>query len=65
MARIRTIPKAVEEMKQKDPNTYMTITIMRRLVNQGKIKSFDGGKIKLVDLDDVECMVTGGAYADR
>ena len=65
MARIRTIPKAVEEMKQKDPNTCVNLTAMRRWVKEGKIKSFDGGKIPLVDLDEVERMVTGGAYADR
>lgn len=62
MARIRTIPKAVEEMKKKDPNTCITLSAMRRWVKQGKIKSFDGGKIRFVDLDEVELMVNRGAY---
>lgn len=65
MARIRTIPKAVEEIKQKDPNTCVNLTAMRRWVKAGKIKSFDGGKCRLVDLDEVERMAAGGAYADR
>lgn len=64
MARIRTIPKAVEEMKQKDPNTYINITGLRRWVKAGKIKSFDGGKSPLVDLDELESMVTSGTYAN-
>jgi hypothetical protein len=64
MARIRTIPKAVEEMKQKDPNTCINITGLRRWVKAGRIRSFDGGKSPLVDLDELERMVTGGAYAD-
>ena len=51
MARIRTIPKAVEAIKAKDPDTYLNVTSLRRWVKTGKIKSFDGGKIALVDLD--------------
>lgn len=62
MARIRTLPKAAEEIKANDPGTSITLTRLRRLVKEGKIKSFDGGKSPLVDLDEVERMV---AYADR
>ena len=51
-------------MKQKDPNTYINITGLRRWVKAGKIKSFDGGKSPLVDLDELESMVTGGTYAN-
>lgn len=65
MARIRTIPKAVEEMKQKDPNTCVNITGLRRWVKEGKVKSFNGSRGPLVDLDELERVVTGGAYADR
>ena len=59
MARIRTMRKAAEELAEKDPNTSLTITRLRRLVKEGKIRSFDGGKCKLVDLDEVERMVSG------
>lgn len=59
MARIRTIPKAVAELKAEDPNTSVTLYRLRRWVKQGKVKSFDGGqKSTLVDLDDVRKMVT-------
>lgn len=44
MAKIRTLPKAAAELKERDPNTSMTITRLRRLVKEGKIRSFDGGK---------------------
>lgn len=59
MARIRTIPKAVAEIKETDPNTYINAAALRRWVKAGKIKSFDGGKSALVDLDEVERMVAG------
>ncbi len=59
MARIRTLPKAVEEIKEKDPGTSVTYWALRRWVQAGKIKSFDGGKCRLVDLDEVERMVLG------
>lgn len=59
MARMRTIPKAVAELKAEDPNTSVTLSRLRRWVKQGKVKSFDGGqKSTLVDLDDVRKMVT-------
>ncbi len=61
MARIRTIPKAVEAIKAKDPDTYLNVTSLRRWVKTGKIKSFDGGKIALVDLDELEKIVLGDA----
>lgn len=62
MARIRTIPKAVEAIRANDPETCVNLTALRRWVKEGKIKSFDGGKSPLVDLDEVERMVSG---ADR
>ncbi|NCE65325.1 hypothetical protein D1159_12240 [Pseudoflavonifractor sp. 524-17] len=65
MARIRTLPKAAEEIKANDTNTVITYQRLRRWVLDGKIKRFDGGKCRLVDLDEVERMVSGAAYADR
>lgn len=65
MARIRTLPKAAAELKEKDPNTSITLTRLRRLVKERRVRSFDGGKSPLVDLDEVERMVAGAAYADR
>lgn len=58
MARIRTMPKAAQEMREADPNTVVTYSRLRRWVKEGKIRSFDGGKSPLVDLDDVERLVS-------
>ena len=58
MARIRTMPKAVKELREADPNTVVTYTRLRRWVKEGQIRSFDGGKSPLVDLDDVERLVS-------
>lgn len=62
MARIRTIPKAVEEIKAKDPGSCVTLNALRQWVRQGAIQSTKAGKNFLVDLDEVERMVAG---ADR
>ena len=48
-------------IKAKDPDTYLNVTSLRRWVKTGKIKSFDGGKIALVDLDELEKIVLGDA----
>lgn len=57
--RMRTIPKAVAELRIEDPNTSVTLYRLRRWVKQGKVKSFDGGqKSTLVDLDDVRKMAS-------
>lgn len=59
MARIRTIPRAVQELRAEDPDTSVTIYRLRRWVKQGKVKSFDGGtRSLLVDLDDVKRLVS-------
>ncbi len=60
MARIRTLPKAVEEIKAKDPGTCINYGRLRRWVKSGKINSFDGGKCRMVDLDEVERLASGG-----
>lgn len=59
MPRIRTIPKAVEEIRAADPNTSISYQRLLRWVRDNKIRSFDGGKCRLVDLDEVEQMVLG------
>lgn len=66
MARIRTLPKAVKEIKEKDPNSYINVPLLRRLVKQGVIKTIQtGGKHALIDLDNLEDFLVGGSYEDR
>ena len=49
--RMRTIPKAFEEIKQADPNTDLTLRALRRMVNNGSIPTVQVGRKRLVDLD--------------
>ncbi len=59
LPRMRTIRKAAAELAEKDPNTCMTATRLYRLAKQGKIKSYNDGKCKSVDLNEIERMIEG------
>lgn len=54
MKRIRTIDKAYEEIKAKDPETAITRYLVRAMVNQGIVPSIKTGNKKLVDVDVLE-----------
>ena len=54
MRRIRTINKAVEELKAKDPDTAITSHFLRKLVNENEISCIMAGSRVLVDMDTVE-----------
>lgn len=49
--RMRTIPKAYEEVKRADPNTNLTLRALRRMVNSGEVPCVMVGTKRLVDLD--------------
>lgn len=49
--RMRTIPKAYEEVKRADPNTSLTLRALRRMVNSGEVPCVMVGTKILVDLD--------------
>lgn len=59
LPRIRTIPKAVEEVKRHDSATHISTGILRRLVKEGKIPSAKTGKNFLVNMDDLEVFLSG------
>lgn len=63
MPRIRTLPKAVEECKQKDPGSCITLNALRQWVRLGMISSRRAGKNYLVDLDEVERFLSNGGNA--
>lgn len=66
MATMRTLPKAAEELKKKDPNTPITLTVLRRWVKAGKVPVVvTVGKIPLVNMEALEAMLEGRSYADR
>lgn len=65
MARIRTLPKAIEDIRTKDPGTCITMNALRQWVKEGKVKSNRAGRYILVDVDEIEqFVVTGATYAD-
>lgn len=64
MARMRSIPKAVEEIRKKDPETCVSESVLRRWVKSGTIPSVKTGKNFLVNLDALEAYMEC-AYADR
>ena len=51
LPRMRTIPKAYEEIKKIDPNTDFTLRALRRMVNTGEIPTVQINSKKLVNLD--------------
>ena len=55
MVRIRTIPKAVAEIKAQDPGSYINERLLRRWLKDGTIKPVNGSyTYTLVNLDDLE-----------
>lgn len=61
MARVRTIPKAVQEIRAQDPNTFITETLLRRWIAQGIIKKIECGyRYALIDLDQIEKFLEEG-----
>ena len=51
MTRMRTIPKAYEEIKALDPNTGLTLRALRKMVKSGIIPSVQIASKTLVNLD--------------
>lgn len=49
--RMRTIPKAFEEIKQVDPDTDLTLRALRRMVSNGEIPVVRISNKVLINLD--------------
>ena len=49
--RMRTIPKAFEEIKQSDPDTNLTLRALRRMVSNGEIPVVRISNKVLINLD--------------
>ena len=54
MARIRTLKRAIEELKSKDPNCDLTLSSLRRKVLNNEIPYSKCGVKYLVDVDIIE-----------
>ena len=64
MAKMRSIPKAVEEIREKDPATCISVCVLRRWVKEGKVPSRKTGKNYLVNMDALEAYMAGGGAAN-
>lgn len=51
LPRMRTIPKAFEEIKKLDKDTCFTLRALRRMVNNGEIPVVQINSKKLINLD--------------
>ena len=63
MAKIRTLPKAVEEYRAKDPGSCITLNALRQRGKMGLVPSTRAGKNFLVKMDELEACVSGGGAA--
>ena len=51
LPRMRTIPQAFKEIKAIDPNTSITVSVLRRLVKEGAIETVQVANKRLLNLD--------------
>lgn len=51
LPKMRTIPEAIKEIKNNDPNTAFTERALRRMVNIGELPVVTVGNKKLVNMD--------------
>lgn len=58
--RMRTLPKAMEEIKEADPGTQLTLATLRKLVDRGLIGTVPLGNYRLVDLDKLLALLSDG-----
>ncbi len=59
--RMRTLPQAVQILREEDPETAITLTALRRMVKQGKLPVTQMGRKPLIDLDRLPEYLQGAA----
>ena len=57
MARIRTLKRAIEELKKDDPNCDLTLSALRRKVLSNEIPYSKSGIKYLVDVDIIKDII--------
>ena len=57
---MRTLPKAMEEIKRADPDTQLTLATLRKLVDRGLIGTVPLGNYRLIDLDKLFTLLSEG-----
>ena len=61
MARMRTIEQTAAWLRERDPETALTRTALRRVVTTGQLPSIRIGSKYLINLDAVELFLRGTA----
>lgn len=61
MVRVRTIPKAVAEIKKSDPESAINANVIRGWVKVGFLKPVNGANYAhtLINMDDLERLIAG------
>lgn len=62
--RMRSIQDAYQEFAEKDPNSAITKTGFRRLVNEGRIPFIQIGRKKVLRMEDVYAFLEKGNSAE-
>ena len=57
MTRLRTIDKAVDELRKSDPDCALTVWALRQLVKEGKVPVLRVGNKQLVSMESVELFI--------
>lgn len=58
-ARMRTAEGALEIIKQQDPDTAVTLRMIRRLINTGALPHVPVGRKKLINVDGLLAYLGG------
>ncbi len=60
LPRMRTAPEAIKEIKEKDPNSCLTLRALRRMMNTGEIPVISVNTKKLVNMDTLFDYLSAG-----
>lgn len=63
MATMRTLPKAVEYIKEKDPDSSISLSTLRFWVKSGAIPCVKAGRYQLVSMEVLEDFLGGSIGA--
>lgn len=59
MARMRTAEGALEVIREQDPDTAVTLRMIRRLINTGALPYVPVGRKKLINVDGLMAYLEG------
>ena len=57
--RMRTAPEALAEIKRNDPDTALTLTAIRRMINDGTLPHIPVKSKRLINLDTLYGILNG------